>query len=723
MLQWLRRGAAVLYIVAIVAFCALATARVTLLDAVWYQNLLEREDVYDRLYEEVLVDPELRELTDDLVADLPIDRSLVDSNLRLVIPPEALRESFERAITSITEFLRGRRDQIDATFAIEPLRANLERLAHAYAGDLASSLDPIVVQGIDEFEARYAELLADVDAGRRPDAFPDLPPLPGAEEAIADVLLQTVENPRRGLHEQVIGAIAAGDVNSAIALTLAEGLDAGTVSRSYRSLREQVGGTVYDFGEEVLASSDDPVLNAVARARGLIGEFLVPGLLVTGALVLLALIGVAAASRALGQSALRPVAMIVLIGGLVLGGCWGALRLVFDDPLAPLVARSSSLPAGTRDLLGDLGGRAMVSLDEFVLRSAGLAAFVGIVALVLRVVLPRVVSTLRAMRRVRVAYAIIGAGAAAAVAVVFAVLWPEPSEAEPVCNGQAELCRRRVDEVIFPVSHNAMSASDLGWISANQDIGIRDQLNLGIRGLMLDIWEWETPDRVLRYVTEFDVSPEYEAFVRTTLEEVNPPRRGTFLCHNLCKLGFTPLEQALAEIRAWLDENPNDVLVLLVEDHVPVARINPALHRSGLERFVYVRESTDAARWPTLEELVETDQRVLLFTENSGGTKPWHMRAYDHIMETPYTFQAPNDMSCRSNRGGTGKSLFLLNHWIQRTAPSRVDAGVVNRSEFLLGRIRDCARQRSRLPNLIATDFVNVGDLLGVVERLNRVDG
>ena len=36
---------------------------------------------------------------------------------------------------------------------------------------------------------------------------------------------------------------------------------------------------------------------------------------------------------------------------------------------------------------------------------------------------------------------------------------------DPKCNGHAELCDRPFDEVAYPMTHNAMSNAEAGWIS------------------------------------------------------------------------------------------------------------------------------------------------------------------------------------------------------------------------------------------------------------------
>src|SRR5690606_21450434 len=64
---------------------------------------------------------------------------------------------------------------------------------------------------------------------------------------------------------------------------------------------------------------------------------------------------------------------------------------------------------------------------------------------------------------------------------------PEPL----VCNGHEALCDRPFDAVAYPTTHNAMSNAEERWIAPNQTFGMWRQLEDGVRGLMLDVYEDE----------------------------------------------------------------------------------------------------------------------------------------------------------------------------------------------------------------------------------------
>jgi hypothetical protein len=123
-----------------------------------------------------------------------------------------------------------------------------------------------------------------------------------------------------------------------------------------------------------------------------------------------------------------------------------------------------------------------------------------------------------------------------------------------------------------------------------------------------------------------------------------------------------------------------------------------------------------------LRDLIARNERVVVLVENDPGEVPWLHAAYDVTEETPYHFGSADEFSCRPNRGGTGKSFFLMNHWIDTTpAPRPSNAAVVNARDFLLRRARQCEAERGRRPSILAVDFARTGDVTGAVAVLNGV--
>jgi hypothetical protein len=107
------------------------------------------------------------------------------------------------------------------------------------------------------------------------------------------------------------------------------------------------------------------------------------------------------------------------------------------------------------------------------------------------------------------------------------------------CNGHDALCPRRFDEVAYPCTHNAYSATEYGFDApyVNQQNGLGKQLDDGIRCMMLDI---------------YDNAGEHD------------------LCHVTCALAKKPHVEALGIIKQFMDAHPREVLTLDYEDYVAV---------------------------------------------------------------------------------------------------------------------------------------------------------
>ncbi|WP_270023694.1 hypothetical protein [Solirubrobacter phytolaccae] len=416
-----------------------------------------------------------------------------------------------------------------------------------------------------------------------------------------------------------------------------------------------------------------------------------------------------------------------------------------DPRVAALAAR---WPWLVRRPLGPGRGAVLVALGVFVLLRPGAAltvvasvgglvlVYFGVVAILRRVQAPRPdlrASGVRALAAAGVAVLLVGAGVAALLGGGGA----RADAAEPagVCNGHRELCDRRLDQVVLPATHNSMSAIQPGWFSAEQDAPIADQLADGVRGLLIDTHYGDRLangrvrtelDAGLADLTGDDIGPQARAAALRMRERAGfrgPGERGIFLCHTLCELGATPLDEALATLRAFLVTHPGEVVVVINEDYVKPADFVAAVRRADLERLVWTPTGTP----PTLGELVETDRRLVLLAEHHAGGAPWYRAAYDGVVqETPYAFKHPQQLatpdSCRPNRGTPGAPLLLLNHWITTDpAPLPANAERVNAHGPLLRRARECTRVRGHVPNLVAVNFYRRGDLFGVVDELNGV--
>lgn len=307
------------------------------------------------------------------------------------------------------------------------------------------------------------------------------------------------------------------------------------------------------------------------------------------------------------------------------------------------------------------------------------------------------------------------------------------------CNGYEALCDRRLDEVAFAGAHNAMSAADTeGWFLVNQRRGIDRQLRDGIRLFLIDPhYGVRTPDGKVR--TDFraerrDLNRVAKALDPQTLRtaerlggrvglgDLKGGKRDVWLCHSVCELGATRMVDALTTMRRFLDRNPREVVILFDEDYVSEADLDRAYRESGLRPYLAELDRTKPL--PTLRQLIDANRRVIVFTERKpSGEYAWNHDGFAWVQDTPLGATKPKDFSCAPNRGEPDSPLLAINHWIDRFPPPlRANRPVLER-RFIERRLRRCHRQRGMLPNLIASDFYDQGDLVEAVAELNGVAG
>jgi hypothetical protein len=307
---------------------------------------------------------------------------------------------------------------------------------------------------------------------------------------------------------------------------------------------------------------------------------------------------------------------------------------------------------------------------------------------------------------------------------VGAVVWSggkvaRTSAAGMVCNGSALLCDRPFNEVVFPATHNSMSAADEGWTFPYQDHGIEAQLNYGIRMFLIDTHYWRTNGDAEPWVSKLPAEPQARA--RAEMARAGDPRPGVFLCHNYCALGHVRLSDALSKMRTFMDSHPHDVVGIFFQDDVSNSDTQKAFQRSGLLDYVYTHY--EGAPWPTLREMILRHKRLVVMAEKGGPPPGWYGRGWDLTSDTRFDVQRPGDFNCAVNRGKATNDLFLLNNWIAKTVPTEADAAEVNSYGFLLQRARTCMAERGHLPNFIAVNFYDKGDLLRVVDTMNGLGG
>ncbi len=348
-------------------------------------------------------------------------------------------------------------------------------------------------------------------------------------------------------------------------------------------------------------------------------------------------------------------------------------------------------------------------------------------------------------RRRAVRYGVVGGAAVLVAATVVVLARPgrgvDAVDVQPVptegCNGHVDLCDRPYDEVAYVASHNAMSVASLpGWFIPEQFDPIPVQLDQGVRALLIDVWPGVPAPGIVRTapgsrtkaqaVAEEELGEEAVAAAVRLTEGVGGAPTGPealYLCHGLCEIGATALDEVFDQLRAWLAAHPDEVVTLFVEDHTDADLIAADVEAAGLLPYVYT--PVPGGPWPTLGEMVESGQRLVVMLERGRGGEaaPWLVNGFEITQDTPYTFPTVEDFSCAPNRGPADAPLFLLNHWLAGFGSLVSNAEVANQRDVLLTRAEQCQEERGQIPNFVAVNFVTLGDVFEVVDVLNGVAG
>lgn len=398
---------------------------------------------------------------------------------------------------------------------------------------------------------------------------------------------------------------------------------------------------------------------------------------------------------------LRVLALVAL-GVLIAIEPLEALRLV------ALAAGLLLIALGVDELMA-LAPRRTASAAAAGRRSAGVRLYAGVVAVGVTIV------------------AVLGAiGVSAAT---------DDTPPERGCNGARELCERRIDQVAIPATHNSMSSPQDGFLLPNQESGILAQLRGGIRGLLIDMHLGvQTPRGVYtvlreggksRAKIEQAIGPEATRTAERLRAQIGYRGGGderVWLCHGFCELGAIDAEQALRQMRDFLAANPGAVLVISIEDEVEPQRVADVFERSGLLDYVWRGPLKPA---PTLGEMVEADQRVLVFGEEDTAGVPWYHDQFTYVRDTPYDLPDARTVlsrrGCVIGRGERHSPFLLLNQFVAGAPPLPGPARTVNASAAILDHARACERALGGLPGLIAVDFWETGDVVGAARELNEL--
>lgn len=274
--------------------------------------------------------------------------------------------------------------------------------------------------------------------------------------------------------------------------------------------------------------------------------------------------------------------------------------------------------------------------------------------------------------------------------LIFLILFA-PFVLKAQCNGHVALCNKHYDKVAYLTTHNAFNAQEDGFNLPNQTFGLTRQLQDGVRGLMLDVY------------VENGVATVY---------------------HGFSFLGTTTLASNLTEVKDFLTVNPNEVVTILFETYIPSSMMDSVITQVGLKSMLHVQ--TLGEPWPTLQEMIDTDKRLVIFSDHNNGQpeQDWYHYMWDFAVETEFENNVPSNFSCDFNRGNATNDLFIVNHFVTDASlgTGQIDqAEIINQFPYFYNRINDCQLEKQKFPNFPTVDFYERGQTMLVIDSLNGI--
>lgn len=292
---------------------------------------------------------------------------------------------------------------------------------------------------------------------------------------------------------------------------------------------------------------------------------------------------------------------------------------------------------------------------------------------------------------------------------------PASGSNQPICTrGEPILPTSTINGLPFNkytwlVTHNSFSIVDAPPLDGvqrltfyNQEDTVTNQLRNGVRGLMLDMYDFEN-----------DI----------------------WLCHSFkgqCYnfTAFQPAINTLREVEAFLSENPTEIVTIIIEDYVHTPKgLTNLFTNAGLDKYWFPvsKMPKKGEDWPTVTEMVQANRRLLVFTSDSSKeVKEGIAYEWKYMLENEPGDPGVVPGSCPNRKqskplNSRSASLFLQNYF--PTYPVETEACKEN-SAPLAAMVGTCYKAAGNvMPNFLAVNFYMRSDGGGVFDTLDRMNG
>lgn len=153
-----------------------------LLDAEFYNDTITGEDTYNRIYDEVLLDDELKETTNDLLGDIQVvTHDEIVGLLKAIVPPAYVQSQVEGAVERTVAYFNEDVDTLELYVSLGPPLDNLKPALFRFIDGRIDALDeedPGVpecnAQRVSQVSGRFEATWSELAQGAVPKTIPSL---------------------------------------------------------------------------------------------------------------------------------------------------------------------------------------------------------------------------------------------------------------------------------------------------------------------------------------------------------------------------------------------------------------------------------------------------------------------------------------------------------------------------------------------------------------------